>query len=538
MAETLVLLLYSQSACLQHWRGKQLIAEWALGGATESRDQLAKIIDNHKQCPITVVIDTADEELRTTLVPKVTGGGRRQLLQRTLAQAFPNTEYKALLSQGTVRGKRPNEQVLLLAITQSSLLTDWLAILAELNALVQRVTTASMVLTQLARRLGEKNEYELIVYRHHEQGLRQLFLHRGQPSLSRLSVATHSGESIIEQFSTEATHTRQYLNNSKAIPRDAALTVLILHRDHMAPALSEGLADLQQVQLRLQGIRALADKFSLKLPTDDLRADHLLGWLAASYPDKLVDFSPATVRHEHRRFLWGQWAVYAAVIATAAMLVWSATELFAVWEISKPVPQQRLLLSQWQQLEQDASAAAIPSNTPPLIMKQAIELIDQLNKERHFPDRALRQVASALADYPQLRFRKIEWASPNTTLKYYTPPTSQTPDNEVFNELGEPVPPPTATETLFLELQIEPFNGDYLSALIRTENAMNAIKKLVDIRDVQMVSAPLNVNSQHDFSEQIELGTQSSHQKPQARFQLLISLESTLASASDHLQGH
>ena len=391
---------------------------------------------------------------------------------------------------------------------------------------MRKVTTASLLLTELARRIGGQNEYELLVYRHPEQGLRQLFLHQGRPGLSRLSMPPATGNgNIVDQFISEAANTRLYLNNSKAIPRDVPLTVRILNRDHMKDALSTGLADLPQVHLQLHNLSGLVERLSLKLPDLEPSAEHLLGSIAANYPKHLADLSPAPVRREYNRFTSGRWTIYAATVITGAMLMWSATEFFAVWEISNRADEQKELLSRWQQLEQNAIADALPSSVPPATMKQASELIEQLREERRFPEPALRQVAAALADHQHLRYRKIEWAAPDQPLTRYQQPKQIDDNIDQFTDSMEPEGTPAPTEHLFLEFQIEPFDGDYLTATIEAENTVKMLAQLPGARSAKMVSAPLNVDSQSDFSENIALGEQSERQKPQARFQVVIALE-------------
>ncbi|MDF1817358.1 MAG: hypothetical protein P1U54_01840 [Immundisolibacteraceae bacterium] len=525
MADQLILMIYSQSASMQRWQGRRLLDQWPLTTAEQSREAIASIIKDHAKSPMTVVLDTADEEIRQALIPKILGNGRRQLQQRTLQQAFPNNAYRAFTSQGSVRGKRTDERLLLIAITHDELLDSWLKLLADNQALVCRVTTASVLLTELARKVGGQNEHELLVYRHPEQGLRQLFLDNGRPGLSRLSMPTAGSGNIVDQFATEAANTRQYLNNSKAIPRDAPLTVRILNRDHMRDALNTGLADLAQVDLQLSNLSSLVERFTLKLPDIEPSAEHLLGSIAANYPQKLVDLSPAHVRREYNRFTAGRWTVYAASVATAAMLMWSATEFFAVWEISNRADEQKELLSRWQQLEQNAIADALPSSVPPATMKQASELIEQLREERRFPEPALRRVAAALADHQHLRYRKIEWAAPDQALTRYQQPKQIDDNIDQFSDSMEPEGTPAPTEHLFLEFQIEPFDGDYLTATIEAENTVKMLAQLPGAKSAKMVSAPLNVDSQSDFSENIALGEQSERQKPQARFQVVITLE-------------
>ncbi|RLA09977.1 MAG: hypothetical protein DRQ54_01015 [Gammaproteobacteria bacterium] len=527
MTENLVLQVFAESAILQQWRGRRLTQEWNFSSPEQSRDQLTEIIANNPNSPVTLVIDTADEELRTALIPKIMGSARSLLQQRTLLQAFPNEEFRALASQGTVRGERRDEQLLLIAITQSELLKSWLNIMQEQNALVQKVTTASMVLAQLTKLLGGKNEYELVIYQHRENGLRQLFLHNGQLGLSRLSIPLEIDQTVVDQCLTETTNTHQYLKNSKVIPLDATLTLRVLHHDHMVAELTTGLEELPQAELQLIGFSQLARQFSLTLPDTNLRAEHFLGWVASSRQHKLMDFAPTTVTSQHRRFLHSRWTVYAATVATIAMLIWSTTELFAVWEISRRADEQQMLLTRWQQLEQDALANTIPTDAPPLTMKQATELVHHLTAERRFPQMALREVAGALAASPELRFRKIEWAVGDNALTNYHEETPAVDEFDAFTEKPDMTPAKFTRETLFLELQIEPFSGDYLAAQQQAKLTADALKKIPVVRSVEMVSAPLNVNSPTDFSERIALVNDSKNRPLEARFQLVLTLDSS-----------
>ena len=523
MAQTLVLTLFSQQALMQHWRGRQLVHEWALDGPEQSHDLLVEIAALTLNCPVIVLADIADEELRTTQIPKVFGNPRKLLLARSLNQAFAGMEYRAAEPQGTIQGQRKDEKLLLMAITRSDWIAQWLTALKSQQFMIQQVSTASMALATLARQLKWNSASELLVYRHHDAGLRQLFLNQGATELSRLSLAPTEGQNLAMQFVSEATTTRQYLNNSRAISRDATLTVRVLHRAHMGTSLAEGLAELQQVDLQLIDINQISSQLKLKLPQTELRADHLLSWVAANLSHKLPDFSSAATKYSYQRYANGQRLIQTAALATMALLFWAASELFAVWEFSKLADEQQNLLGRWQQLLQNAETNTLPSATQPIAMKQAVELSQHLNRQRRFPVQALRQLAGALADQPDLRFRKIEWAAPEQTLTNYQPESGQGNDDDLPTQTPAPDIP---GETLFIELTIEPFNGNYLAAQSRAEQTARSLRLLPTVKNAKLVSSPLNVDSSTQFSEQISLSNRAQRAVPVAKFQLMLWLTS------------
>lgn len=527
--ENLTLLIFSETVHLHQWRGSHLVAEYAFDSVDQGRQQLATIIESTPMIPLSVVVDTANEELQTRLIPRVIGRSRGQLQQRTLQQTFPTMEYRTFVSQGTVTDQRRNEKLLVMAITQDEILNQWLTVLDELGVMVQQVTTASMVLAQIARRFRWSDQYELIVYRHFDGGLRQLFQNQGDAQLSRLSNRPADSSDLAQQFKEEATNTRQYLNNSKSIPRAANLTVRILHREQLGTQLSGELASLDQVQLELVDINSITKKLSLTITPEQTRADHLVSWFAASFPQKLPNFAPGKVGERFRQLIAGRWLTRAAVVATASMLVWSATELFSAWEIASRADDERALVSTWQQLELNALADAIPTDTAPLVMKQATELVQQINGQRRFPDQGLALVSAALTNDPNLQLRKVEWAAPGAELHYYKRPNDPSPGGvDQYGNYTDPesVQAEAAKETLFVELQIEPFNGDFQSALVKAESTARSIAGLTGVIDVEMVSSPLNVDSESAFSEEISTSSSDGDSPPEAIFQLVVTLES------------
>ncbi|MBV1889681.1 MAG: hypothetical protein KUG54_01510 [Gammaproteobacteria bacterium] len=539
MAQTLVLTLFSEQAVMQHWRGRQLVQEWPLEGPEQSNARLGEIGALAPNCPVIVLADIADEELRSTQIPKVFGKARKLLLARSLNQAFAGMQYRAIEPQGTIQGQRKDEKLLLMAITRSDWIEQWLTALKSQQFMIQQVSTASMALATLARQQKWKSASELVVYRHHDNGLRQLFLNQGATELSRLSLAPTGGQNLAMQFVSEATTTRQYLNNSRALSQDATLTVRVLHRPQMGESLAEGLAELQQVDLQLTDISQVSSQLKLQLPQTELRADHLLGWVAANLTQKLPDFSSAATKYSFQRYANGQRLIQTASLVTVALLFWAASELFAIWEFSKMDDEQQNLLGRWQQLLQNAETDTLPTATQPIAMKQAVELSQQLNQQRRFPVQALRQLARALADQPDLRFRKIEWAAPEQTLTSYQSESRQEnyDDWQAQTDVKE-VP----VETLFIELNIEPFDGNYLAAQNRAEQTARELRLLPTIESTELVSSPLNVDSNAQFSEQISLTKTEQQAMPVAKFQLILRLTgpsqgTTAAQSNDLLAG-
>ncbi|MBV1889660.1 MAG: hypothetical protein KUG54_01405, partial [Gammaproteobacteria bacterium] len=212
-----------------------------------------------------------------------------------------------------------------------------------------------------------------------------------------------------------------------------------------------------------------------------------------------------------------------ASLVTVALLFWAASELFAIWEFSKMADEQQNLLGRWQQLLQNAETDALPTATQPIAMKQAVELSQQLNQQRRFPIQALRQLARALASQPDLRFRKVEWAAPGQTLTSYQSESRQVNDDDWQAQAGVNDLP---VETLFIELNIEPFDGNYLAAQNRAEQTSRDLRRLPTVKSAELVSSPLNVDSTAQFSEQISLTNTEQQEVPVAKFQLILRLTS------------
>ena len=524
MARQLILNIYAEQALMQYWQGRRLIKEWPLAGPDESSTALKEIAAEATETSAIIVVDIADEELRNTQIPKVIGSARTRLVARSLNQAFPNMAHRSVESQGTIQGQRKDEKLLLMAITRGEWVDQWLTALSEQQIVIQRVTTASMALAILARKLKWNHPSELVVYRHHDNGLRQLFMNRGNTELSRLSLPPTGEQSLADQFMSEASTTRQYLNNSRAISRDATLTIRILHRSQMGAPLARTLSELQQVDLQLVDINQAAAQLKLKTLTTEVRADHLLGWVAANLAQKLPDFSSAMTKHTYQRFANSQRMVQTASLIAIALLFWAATELFAVWKYASLTEEQQTLLGRWQTLLDTAETDRLPSEVQPVAMKQAIELSQNLTKQQRFPTGALTQLASVLADQSDLRFRTIEWAAPNQLLNNYQPE----PEQNDYDDSSEQTEPPG--ETLFVELTIEPFNGNYVAAQRRAEQTVKALNQQPGIDSAELISAPLDVNSNTQFSEDINLSGGDQKSIPVARFRLFLALKNPKAA--------
>ncbi|HAC35391.1 MAG TPA: hypothetical protein DCF45_12820 [Gammaproteobacteria bacterium] len=531
MSTHLVLVIFSRHAVLQSWQRSRLIQQWQLSDIETNAADIGALLAEHKKAPLTVVVDIADEELRIARVPKVVGSARRALLNRTLEQTFPAVRYRTVASQGTFSDQRREEQLLLLAITQNQLLDQWLQLLVDHEMMINCITTASLVFTELARRLRWRQQHQLLIYRHVDQGLRQLFLDKGQPKLSRLSPAPAENVPLVEQYRAEAEATRLYLNNSKALPRGATLTINILHREGLEQALRDGLDDLAAMDLQFSNITALANQLGIKTGAIEINASLLIGWCAGNYPRRLADFSTPQTRQLIQQFNRGQYFVKGALIATTAMVIWAATEFFAVWEISARSAEQQNLLTRWQQLQQKAIDDSLPTDTAPVAMKQSFELSRHFSQQRRFPQQAMQIVANAVENLPQLRFRLIEWAAPGAPLESVS--SSPRQDGNDF-ELEEENPnQPHAGETVFVEFAIEPFDGDYLYAAQLANHTTAVLDRDQRVSSVQLYREPLEVDSASTFSEKIELNSSNNASRPEARFQLLVSLRPASLGSAD-----
>ena len=439
-----------------------------------------ELIARHRDAPVYLMVDTVEEEYRTELLPHVWGGARHEMSKRKLTQLFRTVPFRAAWLQGrdTGAGKRRDDVYLFLALNSGDLLRPYLEYIHARRAPLAGIYLLPQVTQALASRLKGDTEGVLLVSRQ-QGGLRQSFFWQGRLRISRLTPLDPLGEpATADLYAAEVEKSRLFLYNSRLLPREARLTVLIIDID-------DGLAEAATLLSRDTSFHCK------RLGFDQLRAALPLGASLPRDPEALHlfllgKFPPQASLAEPR--LTGDFtahqlrtSLYTASIAIALSgLFWSGYNLYRGY--ANQAETQHTLAESARYRNQYAEAAKQFPATPVTAehLRQAVEVAEQIKKFGRTPEQFMQLLSNVLSEFPPIELNRLDWRYASTTGTPQQGAGAISPS--AWQQQGE------------IEAEIRPFNGDYRAALLLIERFAARLRVQANVTSVSIVKLPLNLD--------------------------------------------
>lgn len=496
-----------------------------------------ELIARHRDAPVYLMVDTVEEEYRTELMPHVWGGARREMSKRKLTQLFRNLPFRAAWLQGrdADAGKRRDDVYLFLALNSGELLRPYLENIHAQRAPLAGIYLLPQVTQALATRLKCETAGVLLVSRQ-QGGLRQSFFWQGRLRISRLTPLDPLGEpATADLYAAEIEKSRLFLYNSRLLPREARLTVLVIDIDeglaqvpgllsedtgihlqrigfeqlHTALALIGG-GDSSGLTKRIgfEQLRAALGVGSANLPYDP-EALHL--FLLGKYPPPASLAEPRlTGDFSSHQLRTGLYAASAAIVVSA--LFWSGYNVYRGY--ANQAETQHTLAESARYRNQYAEAAKQFPATPVTAehLRQAVEVAEQIKKFGRTPEPFMQLLSNVLSEFPPIELNRLEWRYASTT--------------GVPQQSAGGISPSAWQQQGEIEAEIRPFNGDYRAALLLIERFAARLRVQPNVASVSIVKLPLNLDPTSTLSGSTQDSTDAKPGAAQFKLAVVIGRES------------
>ncbi|MBT9613670.1 MAG: hypothetical protein IV108_10445 [Burkholderiales bacterium] len=513
MSTKILVSLSARKACFALFDRNGLTGFTAYDNDDRALHAFGDLLARHRDVPVYLMVDTVEEEYRTELMPHVWGGARREMSKRKLAQLFRTVPYRAAWLQGrdTGAGKRRDDVYLFLALNSGDLLRPYLDLIHSRRAPLAGIYLLPQVTQALASRLKCATAGVLLVSRQ-QGGLRQSFFLQGRLRISRLTPLDPLGEpATAESYAAEVEKSRLFLYNSRLLPRETRLTVLILDAD-------EGLAQVSNLlsqdatfhcqRIGFEQLRAALASAPNDLPRDP-EALHL--FLLGKYPPQASLAEPRlTGDFTSHRLRAGLYAA-SAVIAVAA-LMWSGYNLYRGYANQRAT--QDAIADTTRYRNQYAEAAKQFPATPVAAehLRQAVEFTDQIKKFQRTPEPFMQLLSQVLSEFPQIELNRLDWRYASTTATPQSSAGDVSPS--AWQQQGE------------IEAEIRPFTGDYRAALLLIERFAASLRAQPNVAGVTIVKLPLNLDPASTLSGSTQDSTDAKPGAAQFKLGIVIRRES------------
>ncbi|HDR46354.1 MAG TPA: hypothetical protein ENN94_01485 [Geoalkalibacter subterraneus] len=362
--------------------------------------------------PLYLVADVIEEDFRLETVAHVVGRDRGALLARKLAQFFRTTEYRAARVQGREESGRRDDKVLFCALTNNEQISFWVHCILSQKAPLRGIFSVSWLIELLARFLKlDQVAHLLLVTLGEQSGLRQTYIQQGNLKFSRLSsLVTVRAGNLAETIVAECSHTRQYLERLKLLPRDQPLDIHFVVQGEIGEEVEGGLTDRGLLRFHLHESGVVAAELGIDPALEDSQGVVFVALMQALRSGGLLNiYGPEPVLRYYRLRRARQGLIVGTSLFFAAMLGYG---FFLLTDgLKEREEQHRLereikqLSQQYQEIVRDFPDTPVSAGT----MRKVVESVEVIQKQAAFPIEMMNPVSRAMAVCPDIHLQKFIW---------------------------------------------------------------------------------------------------------------------------------
>jgi hypothetical protein len=510
MGPRLLVCISSAGASVALWRGRLVQARrYELG--EEGEAAFAQLLATVSNVPVVFMVDSVDEDYRFETLPHTLGRDRQELLGRKLRQLYRNTPFVSARLQERERDNRRDDRFLFMAVTDLDIIEPWVSpVIAQGLPIVglfalPTVTPAAIAALKL-------KVPDLLVVSRHVSGLRQTFIKDGRFRFSRLTPLRGLPEDNLDlAFATEITNPRLYLNALQAATADSAVDVVLLDQDDSMRGLQARLLQNPGI-LRPQRVSRAQLRALLKIAPEasDATPDALhLQLLGMATPTD--NLAPAELLQGFSVHRAGRFLYAAAGIIAAVGVLWFAIDINRVRNLEDETTSAAQQTRRYDDLYAEITRSFPASPVSAASLRQTVDAFERLRTRAGTPEPLHAVLGDALANHPAVNLRALSWRhgpftdAASVASKGLTPGAGGAP-----HQGGH------------LQAEIQPFSGDYRSAVNEIREFADTLRAHPRVQEVKLLKLPRD-----DSSRQSLTGSTSAQAEAQvgARFELVLLLK-------------
>lgn len=408
MKQRRLLYLTTHHLIVYLWRAEGLVQEHAFLASDSGFQQFSDFLLKHAASRFTVLVNVAEEAFHVETIPLVRGKEKEALIARKQNQLYYNTMLTSICSLGQTKGRRREETLLFLALTNSINLIPWFNALSLHECIVDGVYTVPTLIPALYQHLEIIDEHCLVLTVQ-DQSLRQTYLAKGKLIFSRLTYLTDSSVAgIARAFLSEAQKLQQYLASHRLIGRNQSLNVYLLAHHEAFHPVQAHCSNTPTLNFNLVDINAVGAKLGLKNKLADNHAEILFAYiLRKSKP--CAQFAKGEWLKPYRF-----WQTKKALFGTGyALIIASLLASCALMLQSLDYRQQKLALELTQKRTRDELLTL--EHSLPMIEGDRVATGPVLKQYRALNDTSTlplalyARISNALSQSPTISLSKLAW---------------------------------------------------------------------------------------------------------------------------------
>ena len=157
----------------QEWAGNNLDSAIYFEPDEHGLDLFSAYLNSFRNEPVRLLVDLIEEEYRLVKIPLLRGSDRQSVIKRNYSKYFRNSNFRFAISQSIEKNKRKEENLLLIGLTNDSLLEPWLKIIETTRTPLSGIISLPLLSEEYVKNLKSAGKIIILVSQQVPSNLRQ-----------------------------------------------------------------------------------------------------------------------------------------------------------------------------------------------------------------------------------------------------------------------------------------------------------------------------------------------------------------------------
>lgn len=510
------------------WDGNKLGQSYLFDASSEGLDFFQNYLAEVQEDSVYILLDVTWEEYHLDTIPHVFGADRKAVIKRKQERIFKGAKYFYMDIQSRQKTGRRDDNIMLSAITESSVIQPWLDRMLEQNISIAGIVSLPLLMQEIKEIIPDIKDNNLIFSLQSTSGLRQSFFVGNLLKFSRLvKMPRYDGEvdRYASMITDELIKVQQYIRNTNLIGTNTSpLDIYLLGNHALLQALKPTHSDTAKVRYHFLDSSILArdcglvDTIGAKHPFSDKYFVHqLLQHKSKNYYATKEEKQYLFMRDMKKSLLLG------SVCILLCSVVLSGFNIFDGREHKRRQVETKGRIDFYSK-QYDIAQKKTPEL--PFVagdLKVAVDVHQALQRYKADPLGMFTMLAKNLDDFPEIKIQQIQWVA--NIDKDYNFSAGQKWDgveadkSKLDTDNGGDEKAPLYYDIAIFSGYLQGFDGNYRKGLGRINQFVAALKKSKNTHHVSIIELPMDVDSdvnmkgstveksmQSDFSLRVVVG--------------------------------
>lgn len=501
----------------QEWAGNKLDSAIYFEPDEQGLDLFGAYLKSFRNEPVRLLVDLIEEEYRLIKIPLLRGSDRQSVITRNYSKYFRSSSFRFAISQSIKKNKRKEENLLLIGLTNDSLLEPWLKVIETTRTALSGIISLPLLSEEYIKSLKSEKKIIILVSQQVPSNLRQSVFVDGKLILSRLvPIASFYQGNYVDDVVQDIESTQRYLISQRIVQRSEIIEVNILTNNRHLDKLIIRCAENKVFKFKIIEINELLDNQKIQMSEEQDFSSGLFCNLASK---KLVlnHYARPKEKKYYLHYLASLVIKFFSVAILAGSFGLAMSSGINGWLYKSTTIETDLIEQNFKAKYNRLSDNLVDSSMSTDSMQNIVKTVDEIQKKYvNDPEKMLTLVSQDISIFSSLRVKKMDWFVSNYADSENAESVNWAKQNSRQNKKTNSTIPHVKGlfEIAVVEAEFLNFDGNYRYALSAVDDLEKTMAESGKYAYVEIIKRPLDIESNNTLTGKV--GKNQADTKPNA----------------------